>query len=93
VSGSLRELLDRSHESLRLELAGRRKETHTEDALRVYRDRIEPTIARKTRRDDYDYEYDRQSRTGRRELSSTAAGREAFCLALRSRALGPVMSP
>jgi uncharacterized Zn finger protein len=38
-------------ESLWLELAGRRKETHPEDALRVYRERIEPTIARKTKRD------------------------------------------
>lgn len=38
-------------ESLWLELAGRRKETHPGDALRVYRERIEPTIARKTRRD------------------------------------------
>lgn len=38
-------------EGLWLELAARRKETHPEDALRVYRDRIEPTIARKTKRD------------------------------------------
>ena len=38
-------------ESLWLELAGRRKETHPEDALRVYHDRIEPTIARKTKAD------------------------------------------
>jgi uncharacterized Zn finger protein len=38
-------------ESLWLELAGRRKATHPEDALRVYRERIEPTIARKTKRD------------------------------------------
>jgi uncharacterized Zn finger protein len=38
-------------ESLWLELAGRRKDAHPEDALRVYRERIEPTIARKTKRD------------------------------------------
>jgi uncharacterized Zn finger protein len=38
-------------ESLWLELAGRRKESHPEDALRIYRERIEPTIARKTKRD------------------------------------------
>jgi uncharacterized Zn finger protein len=38
-------------EGLWLELAGRRKETHPEEALRVYRERIEPTIARKTKRD------------------------------------------
>ena len=38
-------------EALWLDLAERRKETHPEDALRVYRERIEPTIARKTRRD------------------------------------------
>jgi uncharacterized Zn finger protein len=38
-------------ESLWLDLAGLRKQTHPEDALRVYRERIEPTIARKTKRD------------------------------------------
>ena len=38
-------------EALWLELAERRKETHPEDALRVYRERIESTIARKTNRD------------------------------------------
>ncbi|MGH2715198.1 MAG: DUF6880 family protein, partial [Thermoleophilaceae bacterium] len=38
-------------EALWLELAERRRETHPEDALRVYRERIEPTIARKTKRD------------------------------------------
>lgn len=38
-------------EALWLELAERRKETHPEDALRVYRERIEPTIARKTKAD------------------------------------------
>lgn len=38
-------------EGLWLDLAGRRKDTHPEDALRVYRERIEPTIARKTKRD------------------------------------------
>jgi uncharacterized Zn finger protein len=38
-------------ESLWLDLAERRKETHPEDALRVYRERIEPAIERKTKRD------------------------------------------
>ena len=38
-------------EALWLELAERRKGAHPEDALRVYGERIEPTIARKTRRD------------------------------------------
>jgi uncharacterized Zn finger protein len=38
-------------EALWLELAERRKEMHPEDALRVYRERIEPTIERKTKRD------------------------------------------
>lgn len=38
-------------EALWLELAERRKGTHPEDALGIYRERIEPTIARKTKRD------------------------------------------
>ncbi len=38
------------HAGLWLELAERRKEAHPEDALRVYRARIEPAIARKDRR-------------------------------------------
>lgn len=38
-------------EALWLQLAERRKEAHPEDALRVYRERIEPTIARKTKPD------------------------------------------
>jgi uncharacterized Zn finger protein len=36
--------------ALWLELAERRRESHPEDALRVYRERIEPTIAGKTKR-------------------------------------------
>jgi uncharacterized Zn finger protein len=38
-------------EALWLALAERRKETHPEDSLRIYRARIEPTIARKTKAD------------------------------------------
>lgn len=37
--------------ALWLELAERRKETHPEDALRVYRERIEPAIERKSKED------------------------------------------
>ena len=38
-------------EALWLELAERRKETHPEDAVTIYRERIEPAIARKTKAD------------------------------------------
>jgi tetratricopeptide (TPR) repeat protein len=38
-------------EALWLELAERRKEAHPEDSMRVYRERIEPTISRMTKRD------------------------------------------
>lgn len=38
-------------EALWLQLAERRKDAHPEDALRVYRERIEPTIARKSKAD------------------------------------------
>lgn len=37
-------------DSLWLELAERRKQAHPEDALRIYRERIEPTIAGRTKR-------------------------------------------
>jgi hypothetical protein len=41
---------------------------------------------------EYDYEYNRESGTARRELNPTAAGREGLRLALRSRALQPARS-
>lgn len=42
---------------------------------------------------EYEYEWDRESMTARRDLTPAPAGREALRLALRLRALGPARLP